>query len=261
MLLLVLLMNAFLSLGQVNNTNKYGALAIDRSNGFYYGWSNDYSNLAEAESRSLEECKKKGGNCIVVLSFSGNACAVYRTINSNVGNAYGWGVASTKDEADKIATAECLKRSNGMPASNFVWSCNSENAGQLTVYKNLVPSKNQFFGLKDIDGDVYDYEGEVLNNIPHGSGTQTYLSGQKYKGSFTNGMRNGRGIYYFKSGSRVEGEFVNDRLQGSGIYYFSSGRKYVGEFRNDKFNGQGIMYDRDGSVIYKGQYVDNNPAN
>lgn len=116
--------------------SKFGALAIDRSNGFYYGCSYDYSTLAEAEKRAIEECNKKGGNCTIVLSYSGTGCAAYRTIDGNVGTAFGWGLAKTKEEADAIATKECLKRSNGTSPTNFVWSCNSANTGSLNEIYN-----------------------------------------------------------------------------------------------------------------------------
>lgn len=123
--------------GQTNQPEpKYGALAIDRSNGFYYGWSNDYATLAEAEQRAIEECAKKGGDCTLVLSFSGTGCAAYRTIDGNVGTAYGWGLAETKEEADAIATKECLKRTNGASPTNFVWSCNSEDSGPVKEIYN-----------------------------------------------------------------------------------------------------------------------------
>ena len=116
--------------------SKFGALAIDRSNGFYYGWSFDYATLAEAEKKALEECNAKGGNCTIVLSYSGTGCAAYRTIDGNVGTAFGWGLAKTKEEADAIATKECLKRSNGTNPTNFVWSCNSAKTGTLKELYN-----------------------------------------------------------------------------------------------------------------------------
>ena len=116
--------------------SKFGALAIDRSNGFYYGWSFDYATLAEAEQKAIEECNAKGGNCTTVLSYSGSGCAAYRTIADNTGTAFGWGLAKTKEAADVIATAECLKRSNGTTSTNFVWSCNSANTGALKEIYN-----------------------------------------------------------------------------------------------------------------------------
>lgn len=118
--------------------SKYGALAIDRQNGYYYGWSFDYATIQEAESKAIQECNAKGGNCSVVLLYSGQGCAAYRTIDGKVGTAFGWGVAKTKEDADAIATKECLKRSNGINPTNFVWSCNSTNTGSLKEIYNAI---------------------------------------------------------------------------------------------------------------------------
>jgi hypothetical protein len=108
-------------------TGKFGALAVDRSNGFYYGWAVDYKTQSEANNRALTECNNRGGNCSIVLRWSGGQCAAYKTIKENVGTAYGWGVARSRAQAEAIATNECLKRSNGVPCSNYVWGCNSKD--------------------------------------------------------------------------------------------------------------------------------------
>lgn len=112
---------------------KYGALAIDRSNGLYYGWAIDAASLAEAEKEAIEVCNEKGGSCTVVLSFSGTACAAYRYITGNVGMGYGWGIASTVEEADAMAKKECAERSYGLPAPHSDSRCSSQNAGELKV--------------------------------------------------------------------------------------------------------------------------------
>ena len=129
-----LLFSAAVSFSQTvskKQSTNYGALAIDRNNGFYYGWAYDQNSLAEAEQKAINECNNRGGNGTVVLEWSGGGCASYRTIKGNVGTAYGWGLAATKEEADVIATQECLKRSNGIPADNFVWACNSGAVNSL----------------------------------------------------------------------------------------------------------------------------------
>ncbi|WP_343523360.1 FISUMP domain-containing protein [Pedobacter sp.] len=118
---------------------KYGALAIDRSNGFYYGFSFDQPNRPEAEKRAIDECTKRGGACSIVLTYSGTGCAAYRTIDGNVGTAFGWGIAKTKEAADAIAIKECVKRSGGIQPTNFVWSCNSAQAAQLNEIYNASP--------------------------------------------------------------------------------------------------------------------------
>jgi hypothetical protein len=115
---------------------KYGALALDRSNGFYFGWASDCSSLSEAEKKAIDECSKKGGKCTIVLSYSGTGCAAYRFITGNVGTGFGWGLAKTKEEADVIAKKECSERSYGLPAPNFVWRCNAANSGDLKEIYN-----------------------------------------------------------------------------------------------------------------------------
>ena len=67
-----------------NVKTKHAALALDRGNGFYFGWAADYSTLAEAEKKAIEECNKKGGRCTIVLSFSGPGCAAPGTPNSSL---------------------------------------------------------------------------------------------------------------------------------------------------------------------------------
>lgn len=131
---------------------KYGALAIDRHNGYYYGWAADCSTLPEAEKKAIEECNKKGGKCTVVLSYSGSGCAAYRSsAGKNVGIAFGWGVARTKEEADAIAKKECSVRSYGMSAPNFVWSCNGADAG---ILKQIYNASSE---IVSIEGDPEDY--------------------------------------------------------------------------------------------------------
>lgn len=107
---------------------KFGALAIDKSNGNYFGWAVDYETQAEADKRALQECKDSGGNCSIVLRFGEGLCAEYRMAENVTVTAYGWGVATSRDEASRVAVAECLKRSNGSPCTGYVFGCNSKQA-------------------------------------------------------------------------------------------------------------------------------------
>jgi hypothetical protein len=116
---------------------KYGALAIDRDNGFYYGFAVNATTLTEAVKSAIAECKQKGGKCTLVLSYSGAACVAYRTsAGENVGLAYGWGIARTREEADAIAKKECTDRTFGMAVPNLVFSCNDSNLGGLNIIYN-----------------------------------------------------------------------------------------------------------------------------
>jgi Domain of unknown function (DUF4189) len=131
-------------------TMKYGALAIDRTNGFYFGWATDCETLAEAQKIAVDACNIKGGKCTVVLSYSGTGCAAYRTIaGRNVGLAFGWGLATTKEEADLIAKKEHLIRSYGMAAPNVTYGCNSPNSGTLKLIYNASSEITTLPGKKE----------------------------------------------------------------------------------------------------------------
>lgn len=115
---------------------KFGALAVDRAKGFAFGFSFDQPSRLDAERRALEETRKRGGDGAVVLVWSGAGCGAYRTVDPKDGNAYGWGLARTRAEADAIAQREALKRSNGSVTWNNAWACNSSPAEPLNVLKN-----------------------------------------------------------------------------------------------------------------------------
>lgn len=167
----------------------------------------------------MDECTKRGGSCSVVLSWSGTGCGAYRTVKGEVGTAYGWGIASTQIDADAIATREALKRSNGKPVENYVYSCNSANSGVFEVIKNdsQETSKNKLVGLKDSSDNVFDYEGETLNNLPNGSGI-AMPNCRKYVGEFVNGKPSGSGKCYDSSGKIIyEGSFSNGEPSGNQV--------------------------------------------
>ena len=128
---------------------KYGALAIDRNNGFYYGFAANAPTLTEAVRTAIAECRKKGGKCTLVLSYSGAGCVAYRTsAGENVGLAYGWGLASNKEEADKMAVKECKDRTYGMAVPNLVWSCNEVNSGKLNIIYNASREIDYMMGIQ-----------------------------------------------------------------------------------------------------------------
>lgn len=189
---LILVAAMFISTAYIY-AQKFGALAVDRSNGYYYGWAYNYITEAGAETKALQECKSKGGNCTVVLSWEGVACGAYRTINGNVGTAYGWGIAATKEEADGIATKEAIIRSNGTYPGNYVWACNDGGADPFRVIKNEKATNTTEANTPkqtiEFNGKSYDASGDcpegttalltaddesvmlMINNLPSGNAT------------------------------------------------------------------------------------------
>jgi len=103
------------------------------------------------------------------------------------------------------------------------------------------------------------YEGEMLNNVPHGEGTYFYQDntedkGNRYKGRFVNGVRDGKGSYFWSNGDRYVGDFKNDKFEGQGTKTFVSGTKYVGDWKNNLMEGQGTMIYAAEGDRYEGQW-------
>jgi uncharacterized protein (TIGR02145 family) len=144
---------------------KVGALAIDRQNGFAYGFAYDQATRAEAEARALEEVAKRGGNGTVVLVWSGEGCGAYRTIDPKDGNAYGWGVAPTQAAAEAIADREVDKPANGKIATNRVWACNSKAPAKLKVLKDLT---NENFATVKIGNQLWTAENVNIDKFRNG---------------------------------------------------------------------------------------------
>lgn len=241
---------------------KHGALAVDRGNGYYYGFAYDHPSRAAAEAFADNECEKRGGSCSIVLSWAGTGCGAYRTVQGQAGTAYGWGLAPTLAEADAIATREAMQRSQGQPVPNHVRACNSNNAGPLQVLVNDPGPAASDEPLKfvDIDGDTYEYTGDLVNGKPHGQGVAIYEDGAKYVGGFANGRKSGKGTQTWPSGSKYTGDWADDYQNGQGVNVFPSGARYEGGVRHAKMHGYGRYYDKYGNLNYEGRYVDNEPV-
>lgn len=144
---------------------KFGALAVDRVSGFIYGFAYDQTSQEAAEARAREEVASRNGNGDVVLVWSGTGCGAYRTQTPDQGNAYGWGVAPTRGEAEAIADREAMKRTKGKPAPNNVWGCNEAPAGPFKVIKNDIAFN---FRSAVIDGKVWTADNVSIDRFRNG---------------------------------------------------------------------------------------------
>lgn len=106
--------------GISTNALAWGSLAIDSNQGSAYGFSYDYPTARDADARALKEC---GYGCSVVKNFA-TGCGAYAADQAPGGTAYGWGTASTEQEAKNIALNYC-RQYGGTNCIIRVWSCNS----------------------------------------------------------------------------------------------------------------------------------------
>lgn len=97
-----------------------GALAIDSNQGNQYGFSYDYSNMWDAESRALSEC---GYGCKIVLRVP-TGCGAYAADKAYGSTVYGWGKASSEYKAKKVALDYCAAY-GGTQCVVRTWTCNS----------------------------------------------------------------------------------------------------------------------------------------
>lgn len=110
-----------------------------------------------------------------------------------------------------------------------------------------------------INDELFDYEGDVLDGMPHGEGHMTYKDDDyfiEYEGSFLNGKEHGKGRQVTSEGT-YEGDFVEGRPKGIGRFYYPEGDIYEGEF-DFVPEGKGEMRYADGSCL-KGFFVGGYP--
>ena len=126
-------------------------------------------------------------------------------------------------------------------------------------------------------GRIYNKEGQLLYEGQHKAGAMTgqgtlYLEvdngmhGSKYIGQMVEGHRHGFGECYDDSGQLIySGYFEHGVECGHAIIYFNTdgvcdGSKYVGQIVNGEKHGYGKYYDKDGNLLYEGQYEHDIPS-
>lgn len=92
----------------------------------------------------------------------------------------------------------------------------------------------------------------------------------KFKGQFLKGKCNGMGILQMKDKSLFFGDFMNGEITGYGMKIAPSSKQvitncpnaliYVGNWNKGQKSGTGTCYDKDGKVIYNGNFLADKPT-
>jgi len=136
------------------------------------------------------------------------------------------------------------------------------------------------------------YEGYFAGGLYNGQGSFYWTNGDKYVGEWLKGWRTGYGIYYWTNGDQYEGYFKENKITGFGTRNYAFGTRYEGNWLDGKYNGYGVVtagpdrfinnckdcktykgnwvtdlksgfgrcYDKNGYLIYEGEFWDDKPV-
>eukprot|EP00794_Sanderia_malayensis_P007172 gene7172-7978_t len=114
------------------------------------------------------------------------------------------------------------------------------------------------------DGEIMDdseeesYEGQTdEHGKPHGRGTITFGSNDRFEGKFCHGVKEGKGGFIFSDGSSLNGVFKDDALNGKGTYTYDDGSTMTGVYVDGELSGPAEEYDSTGNLTFKGSYENN----
>lgn len=108
------------------------------------------------------------------------------------------------------------------------------------------------FGL----GINYIYEGEFINGVKSGQGSEFLNNGSLFVGLFSEDQRT-YGKYSFSSNATYEGHFDKNCPSGEGKITFPNHDTYEGTILEAKIHGKGIYCWADSRSVYNGNYVNN----
>jgi len=118
---------------------------------------------------------------------------------------------------------------------------------EMGILSCLTADTSEETSSKRILEDGSEYEGEWLNDKPHGYGVMRYADGNQYFGNFMDGKRSGSGKMLWENGSRYEGTWLLDQPEGKGTFWYPNGAVYTGDFKAGIKHGVGNYVYADGT--------------
>jgi len=109
-----------------------------------------------------------------------------------------------------------------------------------------------------------NYDGDLVDDMPHGRGRCVYNNGDIYEGEWKEGWRHGFGVLIESSGCRYMGQFFEDKMHGFGTMYFPQENGtdmeiISGQWSGDKVDGLAVMHCTWDGLINAGQFRDSRP--
>ncbi len=199
--------------------------------------------MSEAEKlKSFNEAKQKGDMLFQQKQYAAAKQAYVYALQINPKDAYC---------KNQILSCEVAIAQSQNPTPNNPQNPNNPPPRPMRTTGTIT-------GLRDATGEVFDYEGDIVQGIPNGQGTFKYKNGSTCKGNVNNGHLNGQCECNYEDGAKFVGSAINDICTGFGKYYFPEGGRYEGNFANDNFNGAGKMYVKNGKEWFEGNFLNGN---
>jgi hypothetical protein len=229
----------------------------------YFLRANVYAQIDKTE-QAIEDFKKAAdyGNeeALIVLKTAGLKYTpkTPTAIPKQTTNSGGFASSAMPKPAAQPAASNtnifCSNCGNKLNGNNFCPKCGTP-ASQTAQVQTTAPSSLVTRGKKKVFGN--DYEGDLVNDEPHGKGKLTSPDGSSYEGDFADGIPHGKGKKTFANRNVYEGDFWEGKQQGKGKFTWTNGDIYQGDWFNDKIHGKGKFTWGDG-VVYEGDWVNGN---
>ena len=127
------------------------------------------------------------------------------------------------------------------------WSVELAKIQKLRTWQEIIDGN-----LRDSLSDGAKYIGEINNETPDGIGLQSfhYIESKVYYfGEWNKNTKHGTGVY-------IVANWEND----SHVPYCPECKYFVGSWENDKKSGNGICYNKNGKIIYIGDFNNDKPV-
>jgi len=119
-----------------------------------------------------------------------------------------------------------------------------------TPYTKFFEGGEKWIKFGDEETQV-KFEGEIVDGVPNGEGTENFPNGQKYFGEFKDGLPNGQGMKTFPDGKKYFGEWKDGREWNT--KHTKKDGTLIGKFENRKWILMlGVLYvgERNGKFGY-----------
>lgn len=159
----------------------------------------------------------------------------------NRGMRYG----ASKDDQQKTVLGSMLGRITGNNAEHRIVHYDDGSMYEGQVVDGIRHGE----GTNKSGSDQYTGQWEA--DQQHGTGKQTWNDGRSYEGQFSRGRFSGLGKMAWQSAKGImtyEGEYVEDLKHGNGKFCWPDGRVYEGDWLRGKRHGRGAF------ITAKGEY-------